>query len=109
MRLKVWHIGVALTVSTTLTNQGAGSVGTSYTGLYLSTDATITTADIRIGLTSFGNLDSGTSSSGGTSVILSSLLTPGTYYLGAIADYSGSRPETDETNNAKAGNTIAIK
>jgi alpha-tubulin suppressor-like RCC1 family protein/flagellar hook assembly protein FlgD len=32
----------------------------------------------------------------------------GTYYLGAIVDYANTVPETDETNNALAGNQIVI-
>src|SRR6185436_20576234 len=33
-------------------------------------------------------------------------LTPGTYYLGAMADYGGGVLETDETNNAS--NVVAV-
>lgn len=34
---------------------------------------------------------------------------PGTYYVGAIADYNNSRAESNETNNALADNTITVQ
>jgi serralysin len=35
-------------------------------------------------------------------------MAPGTYYIGAIADFDNRQPESDETNNALAGTTIEI-
>jgi hypothetical protein len=37
-----------------------------------------------------------------------STLAPGTYYIGAIADYANNVAESDETNNALAGSQITV-
>ncbi len=98
-----------MTVSNTVTNQGLGStIEGSLVGLYLSTDATITTADILIGTQEVGNLASGASSAGNAVVELQTTVPPGTYYLGAIGDYNNRIAETNESNNALIGNSITI-
>lgn len=101
--------GNTVSISTTVKNQGAGSAASFSVGIYLSTDATITTSDTRIGTRSISSLGAGSSSTGSKSLTLSTSLTAGTYYLGAIADYSNARPETNETNNARTGNLLALK
>lgn len=77
-------------------------------GLYLSSDAIITTSDTRVGSRSVSALNSQASSSGSTTVTLSTTLSPGTYYIGVLADYSNARVEQDESNNALAGPQIVI-
>jgi subtilase family serine protease len=61
------------------------------------------------------NLSVATSLSAGTPVgrtfnilVDASKVSPGTYYWGAYVDRSNSITETDETNNALAGNTVQI-
>jgi RHS repeat-associated protein len=44
----------------------------------------------------------GASSAASTTITVPSTLAPGTYYIGAVADYTGVQPETNETNNALA-------
>lgn len=100
--------GGSIAVATTAANQGTGSAASFYVGIYLSTDATVTTADRYLGRRSISSLAGGASSTATTNVTIPSTLTPGTYYLGAIADYQASRAEQSETNNARAGNTIAV-
>ncbi len=101
--------GSPITIANTVTNQGAGSAASFSVGLYLSTDAVITTSDTRIGTRSVSSLAAGAGSSANTSVTLSSSLTPRTYYLGAIADYASKQLESSETNNTLTGNTIVIQ
>ena len=36
-------------------------------------------------------------------------LQPGTYFIGAIADFSNAVRESNEVNNALAGNTVSVK
>jgi subtilisin family serine protease len=100
--------GGAITLSDTVNNQGVGQAGAFYVGLYLSTDATITAADTRLGERFVNGLAAGASSSGSTSVTLPNSLTPGTYYLGTIADFINQIPEDDEANNGLTGDTINI-
>lgn len=76
----------------------------STTGLYLSTDATITTSDNLLmtvsstALTAYhttGYYDHQT-----ISLTLPGNLAPGTYYIGGIADYTNVIAESNETNNS---------
>ncbi len=99
--------GTNVTISNTARNQGSGSAAGSYVGLYLSTDATITTGDIFLG-SRYVSLGAGVSSAASTTVTIPASVPLGTYYIGAIADYTGVAPETNETNNTRTGNTIVI-
>lgn len=101
--------GGTASVSTTENNQGTqATTASNIVGIYLSTDATITTADTLIGTTTLNSLAAGASSTVNTTVNIPSTLVPGTYYIGAIADYSNAQPETDETNNALTGATKSV-
>ena len=53
-------------------------------------------------------LAAGATKSAATSVTVPSTLAAGTYYLGAIADYTGKQAEADETNNSFIGITIQV-
>ena len=97
-----------ITVANTARNQGLGAAGPFWVYLYLSTDATITTSDIYLVGRYIGNLAAGTESTVNTTVTIPSSVASGTYYIGAIADSSSIVVESDETNNALAGNQITI-
>lgn len=101
--------GASITIANTVANQGGGSISSFYVGLYLSPDQTITTADLRIGRRYVSGLSGGASSSATSTVTLPTTLVPRTYYLGAIADYANKRAESNETNNARAGNLISVQ
>ena len=103
--------GSMLTIDEYTKNFGNGAAAASTTSYYLSTDSTVTTADILLtskataALTAYG--------SGSTwydhqafSTAISVGLAPGTYYLGALADANGQIGETDESNNV--GNVVQI-
>ncbi|MDD5772836.1 MAG: CARDB domain-containing protein, partial [bacterium] len=100
--------GTSISITATVKNQGVATLASSYVGLYLSTDMTITTSDTRIGTASIPSLAAGASSTVNPTFAISSTLAPGSYYIGAIADYNNARKESDETNNALVGNTIDI-
>ena len=101
--------GTLVTVANTAANQGSGNGAGFTVGIYLSTDATITTADRLVGSRFVGTLLPGGSSSANTGFTIPTNLSPGTYYWGAIADYNNTRPEQNETNNAKTGNAVVIQ
>jgi subtilase family serine protease len=102
-------IGGSFTLADTVKNQGTTTTSSIfYVGLYLSADATITTADTRLNTRYIGGLAAGVSSSGNSTMTIPTNMAPGTYYIGAIADFDNRQPESDETNNALAGTTIEI-
>lgn len=106
-------VGSAISVSNTVLNQGIsdtppGSSGTFRVGLYLSDDINITTSDVLLASRVVNGLPA-TQSSGAETLVGIPLSTPaGQYYLGAIADDLNAITESDETNNALAGNSIVI-
>jgi subtilase family serine protease len=86
-----------------LVNFGKGAASASTTGIYLSTDATITTADtllMTVGSTGLAaNGASGYVDHQSLTLTLSGSLAPGTYYIGGIADYTNAIAEGNEANN----------
>lgn len=102
--------GNSIAVTVSVQNQGANFTQTSYgTNVYLSTDASITTGDLLLGSLSIaGPHNSGTVKTATLNVTIPASLAEGTYVLGAIADAAGQIAELNETNNAKAGNTLAV-
>lgn len=102
-------VGGKLTVNDTVTNAGNLAAGSFLVGIYLSADATITTSDTLLATRSVSGLEPGVSSTARTSPVIPSTLTPGTYYIGAIADRAGAVVERIEGNNALTGNAVVVK
>jgi Ca2+-binding RTX toxin-like protein len=96
------------TLSLKFSNIGTGAAAASTAGIYLSTDGTITTADILIGTIAIPSLAAGGSVSGNVTVPFPSSLTAGTYHLGVIADYNNQIAESNESNNASSGSLTVI-
>jgi len=93
------------------TTRNAGDLSTSTsttTGLYLSSDAAITAGDVRVGAVGIRGLGPGQAVNAVNRVTVPLTLAPGTYYLGAIADYTRRQPELDEANNSLAGIAIQV-
>lgn len=82
-----------------LKDTGTASAAASVSGLYLSTDSTITTSDTLLGTFAASTLQSGGSQSESISVSLPTNLAAGTYYLGVMADATSKVAESNETNN----------
>jgi hypothetical protein len=89
---------------------GTGTVGGDFSiGLYLSTDATVTTDDVLLDqLTETSASNPGDSFGvSGRSVTIPASTADGTYRLGVIIDDQGEITESDETNNvASAALTV---
>jgi subtilase family serine protease len=100
--------GSTLTLSNVMRNLGTDNAPASALGVYLSTDAIITTTDTRIGAPSIAALVAGQSVTNGTAVYIPNSVAAGSYYLGVIADYANALPETDEVNNILAANAINL-
>jgi hypothetical protein len=103
-------VGGQITISDTVYNVGnASTVYGFYVGFYLSKDKTITTSDIFLGSRIVFSLEPGQRSRGRSTVTIPTDVPVGTYYIGAIADYSRGILEIDENNNALAASkTIKI-
>jgi RHS repeat-associated protein len=103
--------GSSINVSDTLKNQGSvTSTVTVRVGYYLSSDNVIAADDTFLGYRSVGALAAGAAQTnvGANYATVPVGTAPGTYYIGAIADYSALEAESDETNNSLVGPTIAI-
>ncbi|MBZ0219539.1 MAG: chitobiase/beta-hexosaminidase C-terminal domain-containing protein [Candidatus Methylomirabilis sp.] len=94
--------GTGMSVSSTVTNQGPGTSVKSYVRFYISTDATITKADVYIGYRSVGALGGGASSGATTTLTIPATIAPGSYYIGAVSDATNTNPESNEGNNTAA-------
>jgi len=99
----------AVNLGGSLTNQGVSNPTTFYVGFYLSSDATITTSDIYIGRVYFTTLSPGLTATASINTTMPTSVPAGTYYVGAVADYQNLTKENNETNNARAGNTIMVQ
>ena len=103
--------GNAINVSYTVQNQGgAQAVHVDIPiAFYLSTDATITTGDIPLGVQNMPVVfQAGGSYSGSKTVTIPTSVSVGNYYVGAIVDYNNIEVETNESNNAFAGPTLNV-
>jgi subtilase family serine protease len=99
--------GSPFTLNDTTKNQGAGPAQPSVTGFYLSTNTTIDAADVNLGSRAVPLLAGGASDSASTVLTVPSGTAVGSYYVLAKADVALSIPESNETNNVKAG-SVAV-
>ncbi len=82
--------------------------GPSVTGIYLSTDSTITTSDALLTTDMAFTYSSGTWSSEKVNVVIPDTIAAGKYYIGVIADYANALAEKNEGNNASAGVVLNV-
>jgi hypothetical protein len=101
--------GRSVTLTATVTNQGGGGAVASTVTFYLSTDATITSSDIKVADKAVTALAAGGSQTVSVTYTLPTSLAAGKYYVGAIADSGNVLVESNETNNAKAGNQMTVR
>ncbi|MBI5561710.1 MAG: hypothetical protein HY894_02480, partial [Deltaproteobacteria bacterium] len=73
----------------------------SHTKYYLSTDAVLSAGDIYLGERLAGIIAALGASSATTSVKVPSYVTPGPYYIIAVADATDINKETNEGNNTR--------
>ncbi len=100
--------GTAMTVTETVTNQGASPGGSSTTRFYLSKDFSVDASDVVLdGSRSVAALSANESSTGSTALTIPAATATGTYVIVAKADADGVVPETNEINNTR-GATIQI-
>ncbi len=100
--------GVAITVTDTTKNQGNGPSDASATGLYLSTNTLLDSADLPLGTRSVPPLAAGASSVGPVTVTIPASTATGTYYVLGKADAINAIVETQETNNTRTSTAVRI-
>ena len=89
-----------------ISNSGAATAAPSTTGIYISSDSTITTSDYLVGMAGVGSLVVGGSANENVTLSFTGAEAPGIYYIGAFANYNGAVSESSATNNAS--NSIPI-
>ncbi|MCC7420972.1 MAG: hypothetical protein IT428_11885 [Planctomycetaceae bacterium] len=99
--------GAPMSVVSSVGNLGSGASGAFTVSYYLSSDATINTADRLLKTISRASIDGNSSQTWTESITLPSAVTAGTYYIGMIVDPGNSIRERSESNNTRA-DTAAI-
>lgn len=101
--------GTTLSISDTVANQGTQASPSVRVGIYLSSDASITTSDRLLGFRTLPPLAPGASSSAGGALTIPATVTAGAYHVGAIVDDLAALVEMSEANNTRvASSTVAI-
>ncbi|MGH6870647.1 MAG: choice-of-anchor tandem repeat GloVer-containing protein [Rhizomicrobium sp.] len=84
----------------TIKDVGYAAASASTTGLYLSTDTTITAADTLLSTHATPAIASGGADNESASLAFSGAQAPGTYYIGVIANFDGAAAESSTANNS---------
>jgi len=101
--------GGMIQVTDTTKNQGLGDAGASTTGIFFSTSATFSSSTAnRIGTRPVPALPAGQSDTAKTPVTLPGNLSPGTYYIFAVADTNNEVVESSETNNTSFFQVVKV-
>jgi hypothetical protein len=104
--------GGSMAIDYWLVNFGKGAAAASTSGIYISTDATITTSDTLLMTVAGGaltaNATAGYYDHQVINLNLPGNLAPGTYYLGGIADYTNGVTESNESNNNYSVTQITV-
>jgi uncharacterized repeat protein (TIGR01451 family) len=101
-------LGEPIAVTATVKNRGSGDSGGFYSSVYLSTDPTMNTSDRAITTFYVSPLAAGVQRTYTLKPIIPANLALGVYYIGVIADTGNRVGESNENNNALAGNPISI-
>ena len=105
----VWAgAGGNFTYTYTASNSGNVATGATTSGIYLSSDSTITTADRLVATDTLQSIAVGGSLSAGGSFVLPGDIAAGNYYIGVIGDYANRITELNESNNTTGGQQITV-
>lgn len=94
--------GSFISASAYILNQGNTTANTSNTGVYLSTDATLSSNDQLLVGSGVSQLTTNQGSTIYPQFTVPSTITAGTYYVLFVADHSNAVTETNETNNVRS-------
>lgn len=99
------HLNVATTVSYTLSNLGSAASPASTVGFYQSADNVFDASDVLVATRPIGALAAGASINDSFALTLTN---EGSYFIIAVADYSGAIVEGSETNNASNAVQVTV-
>ena len=99
--------GTSITASDTTTNQGAGAAQPSSTSFYLSSNAVLDGADLRLASSAVPSLGPNVSNTGSVTLVIPASTSAGTWYIIAKSDGDDVLPESTENNNTR-GKSITI-
>ncbi|WP_375435588.1 CARDB domain-containing protein [uncultured Hymenobacter sp.] len=94
--------GATLNATAFAYNQGNTTAGSSSTGVYLSTDATLSSNDQLLTANSVPQLTTNQGYTTYPQFTLPGTVVPGTYYVLFVADHLNAVAETNETNNVRS-------
>jgi len=100
--------GETFSLSGLICNIGAGAIPSQLGMIYLSTDSNITTNDLAVGWLSNPAGETQCSNNYVSRVYLPTNIAKGEYYWGVILDTFNWVSESDEFNNAAAGNVVTV-
>jgi subtilase family serine protease len=101
-------VGTSLAISDVTKNQGQGPAEASTTTFYLSANSTVDAADVVLGSRAVPALVPGGSDAVSTVLVVPAGTATRVYFLLAKADGAGLLAEAVETNNVRAGPSIAV-
>jgi subtilisin family serine protease/subtilase family serine protease len=99
--------GTSITASDTTTNQGAGAAQPSSTSFYLSSNAVLDGADLRLASRAVPSLGPNVSNTGSVTLVIPASTSAGTWYIIAKSDGDDVLAESTENNNTR-GKSITI-
>jgi len=94
--------GEAIAINTTVRNAGDADAGPFRLTMYLSRDTKVTAEDVSLGFGDVPDLALGKVREGTATAIIPASVSPGTYYLVALADSQSTVTEKDKQNNARS-------
>jgi len=94
--------GEEIQINTTVRNAGDGDAGTFRLTVYLSKDGTVSDDVVELGFGDVLDLAAGKSRQGKAAAMIPQNITPGSYYVVALADSLTAVTESDKTNNSRA-------
>jgi subtilase family serine protease len=94
--------GGSLSLSTIVANQGSGSASSSAVGFFLSVDQQLDASDRNLGTSAGGALGPNLDGARNLLTMVPANVTPGAYYVLAVADPTNAVSETNEANNLAA-------
>lgn len=101
--------GETIPVNTTIKNDGETDAASFIVTIYLSKDALISDDDHILGEGRIDDLGAGLAREGSAGILVPEDISPGTYYLGVLADSGFEITEIDETDNMRFSETGALK
>jgi subtilase family serine protease len=91
--------GRPVVITDTTSNKGVAPALPTSTRFYLSANSTFDATDVLLGSRAVPALDPGATSTASTTLQIPAATGTGTYYVIAVADATGSVPESNENNN----------